>query len=327
MKCNGFYVGLVIQNDDPEHAGRVKILVPNVNATLNEWHITDTPIDILFNFTDVDTNPELNAVLNRLKIILPWASGALPIFGGSSSNIYDSVGNSKRDVERVIPSGVPDKFIPNDFNDSGMGMFSIPAVGSHVWVFFKDGDPNTPVYFASAHGIHDYAKMNSDVSGLENGDGGLYNHANVLNTAKHTIQMDDTDGNEELNIIQHNGSNISFKNGATNELAVGTKSLHVKDTMDETIGTSKTITVPELDIICGDTTIHVDASGVTVTAATSTFDGNMVVTGTIDATGIITSESDCVGGGISLKGHVHPFTGTVSGHSTCAGDTTAPTPT
>ena len=285
MKHNSFYVGIVIQNDDPEHGGRVKILVPNINATLNEWNITNTPTDILFDFTDIDTNPELNAVLNRLKIILPWASGALPIFGGSSSNIYDSNGNSKRDVERSIPSGVPSKFVPEDFNDSGMGMYSIPAVGSHVWVFFKDGDPNTPVYFASAHGVHDYAKMNSDISGLENGDGGIYNHAQVLNTAKHTIKMDDTDGAEKLDIIHNSGSNLSITNDETNELAVKDKNLHVGGSCEETIGSSKKITVPELDLICGGTTVHIDASGVSVVTTgnidMSAMNMNLIGTGVI----------------------------------------------
>lgn len=321
MTFNGFYVGIVVQNNDPLKAGRVKILVPNINATLNEWHITDEATDISFDFTDIDSNPIFNAVLNKLKITLPWASGASGIFGGSASNIYDSTTNSKRDIERVIPTGVPSKFIPEDFNGSGMGMYSIPAVGSHVWVFFKDGDANTPVYFATAHGIDDFAKMNSEISGLENGDGGIYDHAQVLNTAKHTIQFDDTDGAEALNIIHYNGSNISINNEQTNELAVKDKSLHVKEKYDETIGTNKTITVPELDIICGGSTIHVDGSGVTITTPTSTFNGNMQVNGTIGATGVISSGVDCVGGGISLIGHTHPFTGTVADHATCAGTT------
>ena len=337
MTYNGFYVGIVIQNDDPEKAGRVKILVPNINATLNEWHITDTPRDIAFDFADIDNNPELNAVLNKLKIILPWACGALPIFGGSASNIYDSAANSAKDIERVIPTGVPTEFVPRDFNNSGMGLYSIPAVGSHVWVFFKDGDPNTPVYFASAHGVTDYDKMNSDISGLENGEGGEYNHAQVMNTAKHTIQMDDTDNAEEINIIQYNGSNLSIKNEETNELAVKDKSLHVKEkleeysktrvqnvaeTDEETIGTSKTITVPEMTILCGGTTVHIDGSsvnitttGFNVTAPTSTFNGNVVVNGTVVATGSVTG-ADCISGGsggVSGKDHDHDYIDTVSG--------------
>ena len=30
--------------------------------------------------------------------------------------------------------------------------FAIPAVGAHVWVFFRDGNPQFPVYFAASFG-------------------------------------------------------------------------------------------------------------------------------------------------------------------------------
>jgi uncharacterized protein involved in type VI secretion and phage assembly len=55
---------------------------------------------------------------------LPWAVPAFPLFSGSAE---------------------------------GVGAFSIPAVGSFVWVFFENGDVDQPVYFAEApsklHGI------------------------------------------------------------------------------------------------------------------------------------------------------------------------------
>jgi len=46
-------------------------------------------------------------------------------------------------------------------------------------------------------------------------------------------------------------------------------------------------------------------ANVTITAPTSTFNGNVVVTGTVDATGTITSAVDCVSAGISGATHTH----------------------
>ena len=47
---------------------------------------------------------------------------------------------------------------------SGTGAFAIPDVGTYVWVFFESGDPNQPVYFASAtdgaHGLPTSAMTN-----------------------------------------------------------------------------------------------------------------------------------------------------------------------
>ncbi|NRA42735.1 MAG: hypothetical protein HRU21_10590 [Pseudomonadales bacterium] len=54
-------------------------------------------------------------------------------------------------------------------------------------------------------------------------------------------------------------------------------------------------------------------ANVTITAPTSTFNGNVVVTGTVDADGTITSATDCVSAGISGKLHTHP--GVLSGGS------------
>ena len=42
--------------------------------------------------------------------------------------------------------------------------FVYHAVGAHVWVFFREGNPNFPVYFAASfgqsdwQGIYEYAK-------------------------------------------------------------------------------------------------------------------------------------------------------------------------
>ena len=39
---NGMYIGIVVQNNDPEKRGRVKIYVPHVNVNVYEnWYQVD----------------------------------------------------------------------------------------------------------------------------------------------------------------------------------------------------------------------------------------------------------------------------------------------
>lgn len=67
-----------------------------------------------------------------------------------------------------------------------------------------------------------------------------------------------------------------------------------------------------------DGTVNIIApANVNITAPTTTINGKLVVTETIDATGVITSAADCVSAGISGNSHVHG--GVESGPSTTSG--------
>ena len=71
---------------------------------------------------------------------LPWAQPANPIIGGSIT---------------------------------GVGIWSVPVQGSHVYVFFENGDHMQPRYFATIPGINHVDSMGFgyEDTGLENGDG------------------------------------------------------------------------------------------------------------------------------------------------------------
>lgn len=85
------YKGIIIQNDDPEFTGRVKVWVPSVNLNLYEGWTKDRDTDK--KFTNLGKNlassltPEL---LNRLRIALPWAEIKHPIFGMGSCITYNA---------------------------------------------------------------------------------------------------------------------------------------------------------------------------------------------------------------------------------------------
>jgi len=46
-------------------------------------------------------------------------------------------------------------YTPSVYSNKTKGSFAIPSVGAHVWVFFHDGDPLFPVYFAASYGQDD----------------------------------------------------------------------------------------------------------------------------------------------------------------------------
>ena len=194
---NGNYLGIVVQNNDPERRGRVKVFIPHIAATLyDDWNKTfKDSKDKHFIFPDKETNPDLYAVLPYLKDALPWAEIALPTFGGASSgrfNAFKSKGTVSDSnywdgddmVEGFRPSQVftrdnrlsdafdktnsshnrlvnpnANQYVPSDYSNLARGTFSIPNVGAHVWVFFAGGDCNYPVVFAASSGMEDWQRI------------------------------------------------------------------------------------------------------------------------------------------------------------------------
>jgi len=183
-ETNGIYLGIVVQNNDPDKRGRVKVYIPQLAPTINELNTKN--VDRLFTNIDQQNNPTIHGALEELKKILPWAEYAGPIFAGNSTGRYNAttkqtttsdsntwksgrVADWFRPANNFIDdSTFPDVFAktneygnrftnpfafqytPSNYSNLSRGVFSIPNVGSHVYVFFINNDRNHPVYFASA---------------------------------------------------------------------------------------------------------------------------------------------------------------------------------
>jgi hypothetical protein len=191
------YLGIVIQNNDPEKRGRVKVFIPHLAATLyKDWNETfKDGKDKHFRFPDKTTNPDLDKVMPYLKETLPWAESAMPTFGGGASgkyNAFKSKGTTSDsnywDGDNMIEGQRPSRnyirdnrvsdafsetnvtgnrlvnpnanqYTPSDYSNLARGTFTIPNVGAHVWVFFAAGDVNYPVVFASSFGEDDWLRI------------------------------------------------------------------------------------------------------------------------------------------------------------------------
>ena len=87
----GNYLGIVVQNNDPDQRGRVKIWVPHISANVYEnWY--QVKEDKEFKFVGKNIDSSLNDIIEPLKEILPWAECALPLVGSGGLGRYNSHG-------------------------------------------------------------------------------------------------------------------------------------------------------------------------------------------------------------------------------------------
>lgn len=290
MKYPGMYVGVVVQNNDPEKRGRVKVYVPHVNAAVYEnWYNVKKNKSFRFVGRNIDT--DLSDILPELKNILPWSNQASPIGSQTSTARYNaykaqaSVSDTNtltnfapvsghvsskyglndegigekpaRKYETELlrlndafdsadygsETGVkrPNKYSynykPTSYSNSAKGVFGIPNVGSHVWCFFQDGDPQSPVYFAAVMGQQDWTSVfnNADVDGVDypgayenqsNADSDAqdinietYRNKFLINQKGGTLEFVNTDNREILKMTHYSGSFKEFNNHTNVELA------------------------------------------------------------------------------------------------------------
>lgn len=182
----GFTRGIVIKNDDPMDRGRVKIFLPAYPALILNGSYTENKPGIKIQPTDAaaeylkkepsTNNPIPATIMESIAKIVPWADQASPLMGSGGMGVYDPstnkyyVADSARSKNDSYPAKKSAKIISNAGNNdakntgstdtrirfgtpghthnSARGSFSVPKVGSHVWVFFENGDVKRPIYFA-----------------------------------------------------------------------------------------------------------------------------------------------------------------------------------
>ncbi len=311
IKYNGFYLGVVIQNNDPEKRGRIKIFVPHISTTVYEkFNKSNENKEI--KFPGKYNSNDLENIIKELKDLLPWGEYAGPLFGGSASGRYNAItqngttsdsnlwiGDDIRETGRPLQvftntGSFPDAFsetdknfnhfanpnayqyTPSDYSTLARGLFTIPNVGSHVWLWFREGDPMFPVYFASSYGEEDfkriytlssetdnntcvdypasYENINKDEEGKIDADTKTFRAKTVLNTNKHSIELIDTDLREILKFTHYSGSFLEFNNIATIQLATANDQKMVIGDQFLTVRKNQSIYVAESQdiIIAGD---------------------------------------------------------------------------
>jgi len=89
----GNYLGLCLNNNDPEKRGRVQVFIPHILPNLyKDWNEAEEDIKILCVGNNIPDS--LNGkTVEKLMTILPWAESASPVMGSSSPG--DLVNNNQ----------------------------------------------------------------------------------------------------------------------------------------------------------------------------------------------------------------------------------------
>lgn len=313
----GFYVGIVVQNNDPDKRGRVKVYVPEHGPSVNILdEMLKTGELLEFKFPGNNNSEKFTKALQDLKNALPWAEYAGPIFGGNSSGTYNAKaehgtnadgkiwGNEKKSTSfRPANSWTHDnavydaffqsnanknrfvnefagQYTPSNYSGMARGLFSIPNVGAHVYVFYVNSDPMFPVYFAASYGTSDikriYTMQEDDdfrvamdyPAGYENDplsespEDRIFRNKTVLNSNKHTIEMIDTDDHEILKLNHYSGSFKEFGNFSNIELATHNDQHRVMGDQFVTVGGNRSLYIGNHseDIVAGDKFITIGTS-------------------------------------------------------------------
>lgn len=259
----GFTLGIVVQNNDPQKRGRAKVFIPHLSMNLLEGWDNNKSDKSFDNLSD----PIIKDVVDKIKDQLPWANCAAPIFGENGNHYFNAASKTSdksdnKKAKTYEDSPPTDKFgksyTPSAYNDSAKGLFSIPKVGSKVWVFFENNNLNRPVYFATSYDKEDWETINKETGDypdeLENNpDGSDTQHKNktVISQNGAVIEIINTEGEEEIKITHHSGSYIAWKNdlneefveGSERKLVQGGQTLHVGGNMNIYVGGNANILV------------------------------------------------------------------------------------
>ena len=108
-------------------------------------------------------------------------------------------------------------------NDMASGLFAYPNPGAMVWVFFREGNPLYPVYFAASYSSAEWssAYRGSSPSESYTNDGQVIGTGTVMHfgpeggikTQNRANINDPLDNNSSLTLFHQHGSGITMKNG------------------------------------------------------------------------------------------------------------------
>ena len=277
-KYNSIYLGICVQNNDPEHRGRVKVWVPHISTNVyDKW--TKLKQDQTFAFPGSPHGENISAILPQLRNDLPWAEFASPVMGSSVGGYYNAPTDTNTVSDAPLFFGQPgtnftktssatsidpenkggkpgavyeshpisdafsntakinsqninpnaSTYKPATYSNSAKGIFSIPNVGAHLWVFFRDGMPMYPVYIGAAFGQEDFNSI------FKSGDGsypdypGAYENKNknagpdsstfrnkmVLNQRGAAIEIINTTDRESYKVTHFGGGYYELNNKYT----------------------------------------------------------------------------------------------------------------
>jgi hypothetical protein len=124
-------------------------------------------------------------------------------------------------VNRPNPHGA---LVTQNLNNTAKGMFTYPAAGAMLWVFFREGNPLYPVYFAASYSNEEWKSAYKGQSPSEGqnsgGEGGTTSIGTFINyhgvggmMAKSNVDATDPSKNEQSMMFFGESGNMHFGTG------------------------------------------------------------------------------------------------------------------
>jgi phage gpG-like protein len=129
----GNYLGICINNQDPEFRGRVQIFIPHIMPALYEgWNQEgeDITIECVGNNLPNGLN---SAIIEKLTKILPWAEGAMPIVGASVGGQYNPATGNFNQTATPESSFAARQIKPDAFGGAFTAELSNPDVQKRLF--------------------------------------------------------------------------------------------------------------------------------------------------------------------------------------------------
>jgi hypothetical protein len=175
-----------------------------------------------------DFGGNVNAALDGINNELP----PVPTVAEISSGAYDPnapVGTPNRGI---VTAGVPSIVNNTDSNgrtpvintnDMASGLFTYPNPGAMVWVFFREGNPLFPVYFAASYSSAEWKSAyrggspaeayTNDGKTIGRGTVAKFGEEGGILTQSMTNMSDALNNSSSLSLFHQHGSNITMKDG------------------------------------------------------------------------------------------------------------------
>lgn len=162
----GNYLGICVENRDPEARGRVKIFIPGIMPGLQEnWN--DAGMDITIDCVGNNLQNGLDsAIIDKLNKILPWAECAAPVFGASTAGSYDPVSGN---------------FNQTNYSEGGDNFSNPASVSANLGEDIDQNLANYTMSIGARETSFQAKEANSDFyNGVETVKGKSYRNSNVV---------------------------------------------------------------------------------------------------------------------------------------------------
>jgi len=223
-----FFIGVVENNDDPHFEGRVKVRAFSIHGDNSEVPTTDLPwaICVKGDYEASGAVPPLNSFVYGM--FLDGRAAQHPLVLGLIPSVFAEPINPEKNGWGVIPDCDGDvKALgsrPQDFGQPQQSRLARGESLEETYIPQQEMNRVENVYIAGQSEDEPQEDERTVWSEPNSAYGAKYPFNRVIQTAKHSIEIDDTPGAERIMIYHNEGSYVQIDSrGSTTHKSVGDK--------------------------------------------------------------------------------------------------------